>query len=69
MNIPERIEEIEKVASACYEVGANSSEMVDLMETDTPTKMLMTAQSQMLIGQAVILRNLGLNLAREAGRS
>ncbi len=67
MNSTERIEEMALVAEACGLVSENTQEMAELSSVEGADRMLLVGQAQILAAPAVILRNIGLNLARETG--
>lgn len=67
MNITERIEEMAAAAKACTPVSETTAEFVEIIKNDGTLQMMLVNQTQILAAQAVILRNLGLNLARETG--
>ena len=69
MNITERIEEMATVAEACKNTAENCGGMASLYGPSNTESMILVTQSQILVAQGVILRNLGLNLARETGGS
>lgn len=67
MNKLERLEEMVTVAEACRKTAENACEMAEIPDTPPIEKMMLANQAQILNSNAILLRNLGLHLARDEG--